>query len=299
MILEKIEIENYKGISEPVEIFFRNFNMIVGQNDAGKSTILKAIDCFLNDSSPKPDDKNNRTDHHIVSITLIFNPKEIPIIIDGNIETTFENEELINEEGWLELKKEWDVSKSQIRAETSIKRKKYNTNDFILLTEPQLIKACNDLNIPTRKGNDDEYNNTEKRQKLREYNKDRDVSFLFEFDKFPSSGASRLKEISDAIKKVLPRFEYFKADTSLSETDTTIQNFFKKLAEKTIREEIDTNEIEGNISDKIGAILEKITAKINAVVGDDEAVEPVIDFDWTKLVQTSFKSKNTEGNIRN
>lgn len=43
--------------------------------------------------------------------------------------------------------------------------------------------------------------------------------------------------------------------------------------------------------------MEKITAKINAVVGDDEAVEPVIDFDWTKLVQTSFKSTNTEGNI--
>lgn len=297
MILQKVKIENFKGIGEPVEIFFRNFNMIVGQNDAGKSTILKAIDCFLNDNSPKPDDKNNRTDSSIVSVTLFFNSNNVPIIIDGNIETTFENEELVNEDGLLELKKEWDVSKSQIRAETSIKRKKYSTNDFILLTEPQLIKACSELNIPTRKGNDDEYNNTEKREKLRESNRNNNIPCSFDFDKFPSSGASRLKEISDAIKKVLPRFEYFKADTSLSETDTTIQNFFKKLAEKTIREEVDTNEIEDNISDKIGSILEKITAKINAVVGDEEAVEPVIDFDWTKLVQTSFKSTNTEGNI--
>lgn len=297
MILQKVRIENFKGISEPVEIFFRNFNMIVGQNDAGKSTILKAIDCFLNDNSPKPDDSNNRTESSIVSIALFFDPNDIPIVIDGNIETTFKNEELVNEEGLLELKKEWDVSKSQVRSETFIKRKKYNTNDFILLTEPQLIKVCNDLNISTRKGNDNEYNNTEKREKLRESNRNNNITFVYDFDKFPTSGASRLKEIFDATKKVLPRFEYFKADTSLSETDTTIQNFFKKLVEKTIREEIDTNEIEENISNKIGAILEKITAKINAVIGDDEAVEPVIDFDWTKLVQTSFKSTNTEGNI--
>ena len=119
MILQKVRIENFKGISEPVEIFFRNFNMIVGQNDAGKSTILKAIDCFLNDNSPKPDDSNNRTGSSIVSIFLYFKPNNIPIGIDGNIETTFENEELVNEEGLLELKKEWDVSKSQVRVETS------------------------------------------------------------------------------------------------------------------------------------------------------------------------------------
>lgn len=297
MILQRIKIENFKGIRQPVEIFFRNFNMIVGQNDAGKSTILKALDCFLNENSPKPDDKNNRTDHNIVSITLFFNAQRAPIIIDGNIETTFEDEELVNEEGLLELKKEWDVSKSQIKAETSIRKKKYSSNDFILLTEPQLIKACTDLGIPTRKGNDEEYNNSEKREKLRESNRNNNIPASFEFDKFPSSGTSRLKEISDATKKVLPRFEYFKADTSLSETDTTIQNFFKKLAEKTIRKEIDTKDIEDNISNKIRSILEKITAKINAVVGDEEAVEPVVDFDWTKLVQTSFKSTNAEGNI--
>jgi len=74
MILQKIRIENYKGIAEPVEISFKKFNMIVGQNDAGKSTILKALDCFLNENSPKLDDKNNTTNHTIVSISLFFNP---------------------------------------------------------------------------------------------------------------------------------------------------------------------------------------------------------------------------------
>jgi hypothetical protein len=37
-------------------------------------------------------------------------------------------------------------------------------------------------------------------------------------------------------------------------------------------------------------VLEKITLKINDVVPNEEKVEPIIDFDWTKLVSTKFKS---------
>ena len=50
MILQKIIIENFKGIQEAVSLVINPFNVIVGQNDVGKSTILKALDCFLNNS---------------------------------------------------------------------------------------------------------------------------------------------------------------------------------------------------------------------------------------------------------
>lgn len=52
MKLKRVIIENYKGINTPVSIEINDFNCIVGKNDVGKSTILKAIDAFINDNNP-------------------------------------------------------------------------------------------------------------------------------------------------------------------------------------------------------------------------------------------------------
>jgi AAA15 family ATPase/GTPase len=70
MILTKIKIHQYKGINEEKEIVIDDFNVIVGQNDAGKSTILKSLDCFLNSNNPSKEDLNNSSADNLISITL-------------------------------------------------------------------------------------------------------------------------------------------------------------------------------------------------------------------------------------
>lgn len=51
MHIKKIIISNFRGIKEPTEILFNDFTCIVGKNDVGKSTVLKAVDAFLNDTT--------------------------------------------------------------------------------------------------------------------------------------------------------------------------------------------------------------------------------------------------------
>ena len=58
MKLVNVIINNYKGIQNETLIKFREFCCIVGKNDIGKSTILKALDTFLNDHAPSFEDKN-------------------------------------------------------------------------------------------------------------------------------------------------------------------------------------------------------------------------------------------------
>lgn len=297
MILTKIKIKHFKGILEQKEISIKDFNLIVGQNDAGKSTILKSLDSFLNGNNPTKDDLNNKADDNLITILLHFNPNNQSVIIDQNIETTFEEEELVNENSELVVKKIWDTSKSKITAETFVLRKLYVDNDFISLTENQLINSCNALGIETQKANGEEFNNKEKRQKIRQHNEEVNTDFTYEFEKLPTSGSNRFKIIHDRLKKILPRFEFFKADTSLSETDAAIQKFFKALAIKTLDEEIDTTDVEDTIQVKLEEVLEKITAKINQVVSTDEKVQAVVNFDWTKLVSTSFKSTEDETDV--
>ncbi|MDE5424274.1 AAA family ATPase [Ancylomarina sp. DW003] len=290
MRLRKINIENFKGIKTKKTIEFDAFSVIVGQNDVGKSTILKAVDCFLNNTALTKDDLNNNAESEIITVSLEFDPLGQSIIIDENIPTTFEDEELLSSDSLLVIKKKWDTSKSKITPDTFILRKVYNEHDFLSLTERQLISKCGDLGIETQKANGDEFNNKEKRLKIRQYNIDNNIDFTFEFEKLPTNGSNRFKIIHDRLKKILPRFEYFKADTSLSESDNAIQKFFKSIAIKTLEEEIDTSGIEGSIKEKLNEVLDNITAKINDVVGAEEEVKPTVDFDWTKLVSTKFQS---------
>ncbi|MBK0403628.1 AAA family ATPase [Adhaeribacter sp. BT258] len=298
MKLIKAIISNFRGIGEPREIHFDDYNVIVGKNDAGKSTILKALDLFLNDSEASKDIINIHADSTLVDIELIFDPRLKKILIDDSVETTFEEEELVNEEGFLHIKKVWNTQLSKVSAETYLKRKKYLTNDFVLSSEKDLMAICKKFDIETSKGNGEAFNNVEKRTKIREHlvTLEPKESYVYEYEKLPTSGTSRLKLIGDTIKKILPRFEYFKADASLSESDTAIQNYFKKLSENKIKE-LDTDAIESSIRDSIGSVLNQISSKINQVLSEDEKVEPEIKFDWSKLITTNFKSANQDKSI--
>lgn len=57
MKLVNIVLKNYRGIKDETKIRVNNFCCIVGKNDVGKSTILKAVDAFLNDHAPSYEDK--------------------------------------------------------------------------------------------------------------------------------------------------------------------------------------------------------------------------------------------------
>ena len=61
MKLKKAVITNFRGINGTISVDFGMFNCIVGQNDAGKSTILKAIDTSLNEV------KLTRADYNVLA----------------------------------------------------------------------------------------------------------------------------------------------------------------------------------------------------------------------------------------
>lgn len=299
MKIVQISIENFKGIKDKVEITTNDFNCIVGKNDVGKSTVLKALDIFLNDKSPSREDKNAYVDSTSIMIELTFEINtNTSITIDEAIPTTFIEEELLNERGQLVIKKVWNVANDRPKVEWFIERKSYGDNDFLFLTETNLMKLCKDLGIETTKGNNQEYNNVEKRKKLRDFCKANSYNYSYQYTPLPTTGQTRQKKVFDTIKLLLPSFEYFKADTSLSETDTSIQNYFKKKALNALNDSgVSTNDLEETIRSKVEESLSKITTLINSIVPDEEHITANIDFDWSKLISTTFKSEKENINI--
>jgi putative ATP-dependent endonuclease of OLD family len=245
--LKEIAITGFKGIMDRIVIPAKNFNVIVGKNDAGKSTILKAIDIFLNNKSYLPENLNNETDQYS-QIELMFATNDIQIVIDENTTTTFEDEGLVNENGLLHIIKRWDGTKQgKINPEYFITRQSFGDMDFFSLTEIKLIKLCEDNGLEAEPGlmtnpdTGEEHNNAEKRSRLRKIFLEQGFSYQFILEKLPNSGQTRLKKTEQAINKILPKFEYFVADSPLSESDSTIQKYFKDMAFKVIQEQVDTD----------------------------------------------------------
>ncbi|MCQ2287423.1 MAG: ATP-binding protein, partial [Bacteroidales bacterium] len=73
MKIKSVHIENFRGI-QSTTIEFKDFNCIVGKNDIGKSTLLKALDLFFNGENLSIDDVNitNKSNTQQVLIEVSF-----------------------------------------------------------------------------------------------------------------------------------------------------------------------------------------------------------------------------------
>lgn len=99
--------------------FKHDLSVIIGQNDVGKSTILEALEIFINNETIKIDasDLNVRSSNEEIGIGVAFEvEEENNYLIDANVKTNLRDEFLLNKEGMLEIHKVWDCSKGKITA---------------------------------------------------------------------------------------------------------------------------------------------------------------------------------------
>lgn len=130
MKLKSIKIKNFRGYFHLVEIPFNNMTAFIGKNDAGKSTVLEALEIFFNNKliNCEANDLNKDAEklgESVIEISCIFNDLPEKLVLDSTNETNLENEYLLNENGDLEIKKTFDVSYN-----------KPKENNFIVCNHP-------------------------------------------------------------------------------------------------------------------------------------------------------------------
>jgi predicted ATPase len=118
MKLRRIEIENYRGFADPLEIEIEDFTAFIGQNDIGKSTVLAALNLFLEGEGAKIDsgDGCKRGDSSKVRITCEFDQLPDTVVLDDQFETTLAAEQLLCSNGRLRITKIYDCTKANPKA---------------------------------------------------------------------------------------------------------------------------------------------------------------------------------------
>ncbi len=122
MLIKSVLIKNFRGYRKETIIPFEKLTAFVGKNDAGKSTVLEALDIFFNDGRgvailDKTDiNKSALADGEteiIIGVEFIDFPNEV--VIDGTNTTTFKDEYLLNKEGNLFIVKKYkDAGKAKV-----------------------------------------------------------------------------------------------------------------------------------------------------------------------------------------
>lgn len=261
MILNKLQIKNFRSIKDTDEFPIKNIFALVGENNAGKSNIIKAISILV--SAGAAGLSNND-----------FNAKDDKIIIKGTFSELTEaetlrwksylvNDQLILEKQlWLEL----DTRTNKEKVKSEFHGYKAEPKDWFLsipkiedqFSKPKWIEIINENNLPSYFAPDGKCTKTQFKAALAKYLEENDV----EYDD-PDISSTQALGLQSNVVAYLPSVYLLEAITDYSDeidkrsTNTTFRRLMGDLSERIIKRDQKYNEIEDALN-KIKSLFNKL-----------------------------------------
>jgi energy-coupling factor transporter ATP-binding protein EcfA2 len=258
--LKRLRLRNFRCYKDEISLTFEDITALIGKNDSGKSTILDALDIFLNDN--KPDNEDASKNGNAKDLTIICEFSDFPdaMIIDDTSPTSLSQEYLLNDDGILEIHKTFN-GKLQNPKCTSISIAAKHPNapdiaDLLQLKNKELKDRAKSLGIDLT--NINQTINAELRSALR--NSKTDLQLLTRLIPINDEDANKPWE---GIKNYIPTYALFKSDRSSSDQDPEAQdplNSAIKEAVKAKEKELDIiyKYVETEVKKIADATLEKL-----------------------------------------
>lgn len=290
MRLKKVFIENFRCYKKRTEITFENITSLIGRNDAGKSTIIEALDIFFNDSKGviklDNDDANVCSGSDIIIIEAVFDKLPEKLIVDTSFATSLQEEYLVNSDGDLHIIKKYRNGKN-----ISISLLcNYPDSDVLpnlhstTIKELQNIVDLNEISV------EDKRVSSLLRKAIFNYHKPFNTSEkLIEVKKEGS------KQIWDSLQKYVPIYSLFQTDRKNEDKDSEIQDPMN-TAIKEILAEPDIQKLLATIFEKVKQTTEEVanhTLEKLAEMNPDLASELLPSFEapkWNSIFKCGLTS---------
>lgn len=264
MRLKTLILENFRAYHARVRIPISSFTALIGRNDVGKSTILEALDIFLEGGTIKIDrqDACVRGDSSRVIIGCVFDELPDDLVLDSTAETRLSDEYLLNADGDLEIIKIFDCTKSKPTVQVftqSFHPTETKRANLLQLKQAELKKLCGELSVNL--SNLDKRVNAELRKAIWASSTPGELqlqSVLMQIDKDES------KQIWDRVSPHLPLFALFQSDRRSNDADSEVQDPMKlamKQAIANVQVEIDAikRQVEKELEDVANRTLAKLS----------------------------------------
>jgi predicted ATP-dependent endonuclease of OLD family len=251
MILKSLILKNFRAYKDIKVYFDSNLNVIIGQNDIGKSTILEALDIFFGQDIIKIDitdfNKDKDGDKIVIGVEFTVND-DLKVVIDTANPTNLKDEFLLNENGNLEILKEYEIKNDKLQKEKILINANYpNTFDMPLINNKitELKKLLVTHNITA--------DNNSKSAEIRKALYENLVKDTTEF-KLTTIDILKVdeKSIWESLEKELPLYFLFQSDRANKDSDGDIQNPLKSATKKIVADfEEDFKKIKDELESKL------------------------------------------------
>ncbi len=260
MKLSSVILENFRGYNQSTRIEIDDLTAFIGKNDAGKSTILEALDIFFNDGKPERGDSCVHSSDTTIRIGCSFTHLPTEIVLDATARTSLADEYLLNEKGELEIVKEWDISaKTPKESVFAVTLHPTNADAADLLT----LKNS-DLKARVKKLGIDETSlnltvNGGMRQAIRAA-----CQPLTNANKRLPLDKEDAKKVWDHLKPKLPMYALFRSDRPSQDGDEEVQSPLKFAITQALKEmEADLKKIEDAVRQRAEDVAKRTLAKLN------------------------------------
>ena len=289
MKLAQIRIRNFRCYRDEFAMSFDALTCIIAKNDAGKSTILEALDAFFNLEKVDSDDRSIGVANAMpIEITCIFSDLQTRLVVDSDATISPQNEYLLNADGHLEITKRFSGASPKCE-EVLVKAMHPSAdrfNDLFSLTIAQLRRRANDLGVVL-----DGVNQTVK-SAIRHaiWNSvSRDTLGLAEVQLEVKSS------IWKPLQNALPLYQLFRADRPSSDQDAEAQDPLKyaireALASQAAQLEAIGNQVKQQVETVTRATIEKIREMDPTLASE---LNPVFSsLNWSKVFSVSLTAED-------
>jgi putative ATP-dependent endonuclease of OLD family len=259
MKLAAVTLENFRGYSKHVRIEVEDLTAFIGKNDAGKSTILEALELFFNDGKPERGDACVHTGGTTIRIGCAFADLPAEMILDAAVKTTLSAEYLTNEQGELEILKEWDCSgKTAKEAVFAVALHPSNgdANDLLTLKNSDLKARVKKLSI------DESTLNLAVNASMREAIRAACHPLVVDRKMIPLDKEDA-KKVWELLKPQLPMYALFRSDRPSQDGDEEVQSPLKFAITQALKEVADKlKEIEDAVRQRAEDVAARTLAKL-------------------------------------
>lgn len=298
MKIHSLKIKNFRGYRDEIEILFNDLTVFVGKNDIGKSTILEALDIFFNDGKGvikiDKSDVNmvgTRAGNQDIEISICFSELPASIIIDSTVQTSLQNEYLLNEGGYLEVKKKYkNGGTPKIFIEAS-----HPTNNKC---SELLLKKNTDLKKIVREEGIECENQTINAELRRSIWNHFSAELQLQSSEIDASKEDA-KKVWEKLACYLPVYSLFQSDRKNSDGDNEVQDPLKEAVKQILSDDDlqDTltsvaNEVQEKLKEVANRTLEKLREMDPSIA---DSLNPVIPSTQSLKWQDVFKGVSISG----
>lgn len=265
MQLVSVELAGFRSYRDPLMIpIDGNTTALIGRNDAGKSSILEALDIFFGNSKLELSDFTVSSSED-VKIACTFRDLPPAVVLDVNNSTSLSDEYLLDEDGQFTLVKTWTRSKLTAPSLSVLAKHPRFTDgtDPLNCKLATLKKIASDANISEQAIGD------------------RRTSSAYRaaiWKNALSSGAASLeqgpvplsegdgKSVATAISSYLPSFHLFKSDRAGTEADKVAQDPAHAVIKAVLSEhEKELEELSNKVRYEVEAMLGEVVERLHDV----------------------------------